>query len=247
MHSSQSRKATKLSDSTIRQINTYALAAGAAGVGMLALTQPAQAEVVYTPVYHVIHANETYTFDLNNDGTPDFELKNGFRTNSGNSGGYFSVLPQASGNEVWAAAHAPSCGSAVLCAAALPKGTGIGPRGAFQPDYPDGEWMARSDIHGYQTGSWINVTRYLGLKFVIEGKAHYGWARLTVKFERFVPTATLTGYAYESTPNKSIAAGATTGTDDAESSSAASMSGSEPTTLYALALGAPGLSIWRRE
>lgn len=58
MHSSQPRKVTNLSDSTTRQLRTYALAASAAGVGVLALTQPVEAEIVYTPAHHMIHANQ---------------------------------------------------------------------------------------------------------------------------------------------------------------------------------------------
>jgi hypothetical protein len=52
-------------------------------------------------------------------------------------------------------------------------------------------------------GQWVNVAnRYLGLKFLIKGKIHYGWARLSVKVQGHAITATLTGYAYETIPNK---------------------------------------------
>jgi hypothetical protein len=104
-----------------------------------------------------------------------------------------------------------------------------------------------SDIVSSNSGSWLNVTRYLGLKFVIAGQTHYGWARLTVSAQRFMVTATLTGYAYETTPGKAIIAGATTGSVDGDSSAPASTPGSEPATLGVLALGASRLSIWRRD
>jgi hypothetical protein len=244
MHTSRTRKLIDFSHSTTRQLNTYALAAGAAGVGMLALTQPAQAEIVYTPVYHVIHPNQTYTIDLNHDGTADFELSNFFNTFSGNSDGALQILPLASANEVWVGKQKPACG---VCAAALPKGTTIGPKGTFKPDFPYGELMAADGAVSSYVGSWNNVTRYLGLKFVIAGETHYGWARVTVKDLYFMVTATLTGYAYETTPDTPITAGATTGSDDADSSASASAPGSKAMTLSALALGAPGLSVWRRE
>jgi hypothetical protein len=247
MRSSQPRKVNSLSDSTARQLNTYALAATAAGVGMLALTQPVEAEVVYTPAHHVIKAGQTYRLDVNQDGTADFAIKNVFNTFSGNSAGYMRVLPFRNANEVWAAAKAPGCGSEILCAAALPKGESVGPTGAFKPDFPGGEFMGASDAESGQSGSWVNVTRYLGLKFVIAGQTHYGWARLTVSSQRFVFTATLTGYAYETTPGKAIITGATTGPEDAELSAPASSPSSAPATLGALALGAPRLSSWRRE
>ena len=60
------------------------------------------------------------------------------------------------------------------------------------------------------TGRWDNVdNRYLGMKFTINGKVHYGWARLSVTNlkDKFRITATLTGYAYETIPNKPIKAG----------------------------------------
>jgi hypothetical protein len=57
------------------------------------------------------------------------------------------------------------------------------------------------------------------------------------------------GYAYETIPGKAITAGATKGPeDDAQPAAATTTSPtSAPATLGMLALGAPGLSIWRRE
>jgi hypothetical protein len=90
--------------------------------------------------------------------------------------------------------------------------------------------------------------RYLGIKFKIAGKFHYGWTRITVTTgPRGFTGMILTGYAYETIPGKPIIAGATKGPEDAESSASPSTPSSEPTTLGVLALGAPGLSIWRRE
>jgi len=59
-------------------------------------------------------------------------------------------------------------------------------------------------------------------------------------------TATLTGYAYETIANNAIIAGKTKGPDDAEPT-ASDTHTPEPVMLGALALGAPGLFIWRRE
>ena len=99
-------------------------------------------------------------------------------------------------------------------------------------------------------GRWVNVRdRYLGLKFKINGKFHYDWARLNVKVlkGKFKITATLTGYAYETIPGKAIIAGATKGPDDAETAASLHSHTPEPAALGMLALGAPWLSIWRRE
>jgi len=242
--SRRSKTLAKVADSTHQQLNSYALAAGAAGVSVLALAQPSEAKIVYTPAHHVIAINHSYRLDLNHDGIPDFDLKNAFSTGSGAPGGALIVAPERSVNEVWLARH---CGTGNrLCAAALPKGTKIGPKGPFRVGSYD--VMAATDIHGYHAGYWFNTTAYLGLKFVIKGTIHFGWARAKVIVDRqtFMIAATVTRYAYETIPGKAIIAGATKGPDEAEPT-ALNTPTPEPATLGLLALGAPGMSIWRRE
>ena len=56
--------------------------------------------------------------------------------------------------------------------------------------------------------------RYLGLQFMIGNEIHYGWARLKVLYQGGPGfQATITGYAYETIPNKPIIAGKTKGPD----------------------------------
>jgi hypothetical protein len=94
----------------------------------------------------------------------------------------------------------------------------------------------------------VNVrNRYLGLRFVIHGKIHYGWARLSVKVTRTEVLATLTGYAYETIPNKPILAGEKKESIVDRPGTALTAPTPEPATLGALAMGARGLSIWRKE
>jgi hypothetical protein len=69
-----SRKPSALSESAQRHLNAYALAASAAGVGVLALALPAEAKIVYTKADVVIDFN-SYLLDLNHDGVNDFDLK----------------------------------------------------------------------------------------------------------------------------------------------------------------------------
>ena len=49
---------------------------------------------------------------------------------------------------------------------------------------------------------------YLRLKFMVDGKVHYGWARLSValdqRWQYDEVSGTLTGYAHETVPNKAI-------------------------------------------
>ena len=96
--------------------------------------------------------------------------------------------------------------------------------------------------------------RYLGLRFNLKQKTHYGWARLNIscnpKNRRI--TALLTGYAYETIPNKPIVTGKTKGPDDlgnvAQPSPAALRAPTHPpASLGLLAMGARALSIWRLE
>jgi hypothetical protein len=94
-------------------------------------------------------------------------------------------------------------------------------------------------------GPWVDKGKgikagYLGLRFQINQKLHYGWARLCVKTHvengtnSF--TGTLTGYAYETIPNKAIVAGKTSGPD---------VITLEPASLGNLAAGASAIPTWR--
>jgi hypothetical protein len=61
----QARNTVELSDSVHQQLNAYALAASAAGVSLLALTQPSAAKIVYTPTHQVIGTKHNYALALN--------------------------------------------------------------------------------------------------------------------------------------------------------------------------------------
>jgi hypothetical protein len=159
-----------------------------------------------------------------------------------------SVLPAHQNNEVWGPAHHAS---------ALRAGVQIGRKGQFSVSkktmavdyYADGTGGS-----GTCAGLWNNVKdRYLGFKFTIEGTTHFGWARLnvtcTTMYGNHKVTGVLTGYAYETIPNKPIIAGKTEGPegDDQPAPTSLKTPTPEPAMLGVLALGAPGLSIWRRE
>ena len=256
---SRRRTTAHLSDSTHQQLNMYAVAAGAAGVGMLALAQPSEAKIVYTPANVQIGGNVgKLNLDLNNDGITDFEFcvatnyrycpaQPGRRTSAGKNppSPFFqdlSIFPAKAINQIW------GNGSA----SALPAGVRVGPKGKFSPGHRVmATWFYGGTTH--YGGPWGNVQhRYLGLKFFINGKVHYGWARLNVHWYLPQVSATLTGYAYETVPGKSIITGKTKGPDGrgrAEQPSPAALAAPPPKlgTLGLLAMGARGLAIWRRE
>jgi len=79
------RQTVKLSDSTCRLLDSYALAAQTAGVGLLALAMPAEGEgkIIYTPVHHTIARHGSFKIDLNHNGITDFTLQNKSRCRIG--------------------------------------------------------------------------------------------------------------------------------------------------------------------
>jgi hypothetical protein len=193
------RTMSKLSESTHRRLNAYALAATAAGVGTLALVTPSEAKIVYTATHRVIKGGTSYKLDFNHNGVVDFTLSN--------AAGSLSVSP-AAGNAV--SGFNVDSGTRGY-ASALRRGALIGTRRYFPGR--NMAWVGTTGDGGTVSGgSWVNVkNRYLGLKFKISAKAHYGWARLSVQVddsERSI-TAVLTGYAYETIAHRPIKAGQT--------------------------------------
>jgi len=219
----QSRKTFKISDSLNRQLNTYALVASAAGVSVLALARASEAKVVYTETHQVTHTGFPLYIDLNHDGIKDFVLRTRYYW-----GSYFEVGLSASGyrKNVVAGRRFKSNGSYFFSAAsALPVGARIAPERKFPVHHPFMAVELFNRVHTSEysdVGPWVDKdkgvrNRYLGLKFVIHGKVHYGWARLSVTLGHHRQyddvSGTLTGYAYETVPNKPIIAGQITGPD----------------------------------
>jgi len=247
--SSSPRRASRLPHPVQHQLNMYALAASAAGVSLLALSQPTEAKIVYTKTHYVIGQNGVYPLDLNHDGTIDFLIqKSGTSTRSHN----FLGVMDAFGNAV----------EGTNSASALKSGAPIGPGQRFGNVYSAAmAGYGCSDFGCGTFGRWIDVTNgYLGLRFKIHGKTHYGWARMSVKLHRAQITATLSGYAYETVANKAIHAGQTHGAvDDATASpdlaplgnSAAAVANPilhaiRPASLGRLAVGAGSVPLWRQ-
>ncbi|HXM59782.1 MAG TPA: hypothetical protein VN950_02930 [Terriglobales bacterium] len=248
-----------VSSETHHQLKMYALAASAAGAGLLALPQSAEAKIVYTPAHRVIRANSGFQLDLNHDGTTDFLLQQIGYCNSDSCYGFqrYLLAKGSLGNVVEGRmSNGDTLNYKFYYASALRLGARIGPHQHFIGGGSNGATMLAvfqdQDLQmPYTYGKWIDVkNRYLGLKFKIRGKIHYGWARLSVHNHGGQITATLTGYAYETVPNKAIIAGKTKGIDETsieESNVASTVPKRKPTTLGLLALGSYGTSIWRRE
>ncbi len=217
-----SRNPSKLSQSLQRHLNAYALAASAAGVGMLALASPAEAKIVYTKTHRVLGANSKFNLDLNHDQRIDFTISQHFGGARPLSG-YGSLLVRPATNEsknqIWGTVSYIIFSQSrhpVLVASALSSGVTVGPNSVKIQAKNDVMWFFDDVVGtcscGSTIGQWKDVqNKYLGLKFYGKsGRVHYGWARLSVTYWR---SATLTGYAYETIPNKPIITGKTKGPD----------------------------------
>ncbi len=236
-----------LSDSIHHQLNMYALAASAAGVGVLALAQPAEAKIVYTKTHQKIPPNTHYALDLNQDGITDFTLAN--FSHKGTCSGW-----PCSAGEIWVTiphgnfvrGYVRSSGELFgSFASAFPAGVEIQGNKKFLPKLcrlsTCNATMAISETNptsgGEILGPWMNAkNRYLGLKFAIRRRVHYGWARLTTSCADYQCKATLTGYAYETVANKPIITGKTKGPD---------VITVQPPALGHLAQGASAMPAWR--
>jgi hypothetical protein len=232
---SHSRMTAELSNSLHQRLNAYAIVASAAGVGLLALVLPAEGKIVYTKAHKVIGPNSFFQLDLNHDGISDFVFANETGQTDGYASGYFRVGGSVSDNSI-VTTHRGD-------AAALRAGVRVG--GKPLPPHFFGPIMAAFREHctrqctTHFSGPWANSgkgvkNRYLGLKFLIKGKTHYGWARLNCGPNNI--DGVLTGYAYETIPDKPIITGKTKGPD---------VTTVQPASLGHLAAGASALSAWR--
>jgi hypothetical protein len=229
----------------------YALAASAAGVGILALVQPAEAKIVYTPAHVKIGINSNIPLDLNHDGVSDFAFGDKTAYSGHYHWGVVAIVPASGGGKVWGTPPH----SSLQWASALHSGVKIHKDVNFRPGRHQmvyGSWFYPNS--GCD-GPWTEVkNRYLALEFSIKGKVHFGWARLSVSCSKHIVgiTGTLTGYAYETVVGKSLR----TGQEKEDTVESASRNQTDTglnertprsATLGLLAVGTPGLSIWRRE
>ncbi len=243
-----------LSGKLNRLLKMYVVSAGAAGVGVLSLVQPSDAKIIYTPK-HEKFSNHSFSIDLNNDGEPDFVFR--YRTGTDH---YLSMAGVIKGDAAVSAGQQSIRGVARELVGALPEGAAIGPADKFlrAPQVLAAEYYNSDGGQTYLYGKWPNAgTVYVGVQFQIAGQKHYGWIRMSVTIPfgsgngQYPPIKVeMTGYAYESVANEHIFAGATTGSPDDEGqvpADPASLRDENPASLGALALGAQGLAIWRRE
>lgn len=181
------------------------------GIGIVFLTLPAMAAIVYTPVNVTISGSGIIKIDVNHDGQVDMSIVAAARR----CGVPGSHLPIDIGSVYDVPPSGAGAQANVSYIVALSAGAAINATKTFYS--PEG-LMLSYDVcpvgpPPYVYGAWQDVTNhYLGIKFHINGQVHYGWARLNVTIGNFGPVVTLTGYAYETIAGHGITAGQTSGT-----------------------------------
>jgi hypothetical protein len=259
------RRTIRLSSELEKTLSAYAGAAVAAGVSLLAMTKVAEARIVYTHADVKIGINAgPVPLDLNHDGITDFILSNYFHSMGTFSSPSFGTLFVGTGsgnprNKFWGRGVMTSRLKTRFASALRPGFAVRADKTYFQkspkavmarlaviylPNLRRGTTSSYYRYVSYTGGQWLySKQRYLGLEFMISGQVHYGWARVAVTrtgkgFDKNSITATLTGYAYETIPNKPIITGKTTGPDVITLA---------PASLGHLAQGASGISVWREK
>lgn len=249
-------KTSKRPSKLQQHLHTYALAASAAGVSMLALAQPSEAEIIYTPADSSFGDGGRVYLDLSGDGTTDFFFSGTLSATTSNRLTKHLIFTRIYANPAEAGNGFAENGSP------LSAGAPIGPSAEFMSNY----FVMATGWFYEKTGGFLDPrskscrglwnkthNRYLGLKFMISGEVHYGWARLSVSCSGGSTSGRLTGYAYETIPNQGLKAGQKKEKSENESwiepaqPTPLGIPASTPATLGALAKGAQALSIWRRE
>ena len=248
----------QLNDVLERRVLSYVLAATASGVTVLSLAQCGEAEVVYTPANQSIWANGG-VLDLNNDGIVDFRfgyLRTSDHTSCARAVFYdLDIAPAVRSNAVRGPSSAlPSSILVGQNAKKFTQGQEAAIAGWGHVGYNCSSKTHRKS-HFSSFGPFANtVDRYLGLQFSVNGEAYYGWARLSVTVDAMdrLVSATLTGYAYETTPGVPIFTGNEFGNELKESPKPRTQATDSPVippaipaTLGCLAQGAQGLAAWR--
>jgi len=177
---------------------------------VLALTLPAEGRIVYTHAHEYIEPGAMIPLDVSHDEYPNFYFKDvRYHGSTYSSACVLRIDAAHHVNEIVGPPHRGTFGNA----SALVYGEEVGPSDRF---YSYNRRLAGEYANQgkFCFGQWcVTGSRFLGLKFInIKGETHYGWARLEV-YHRLEPVtkvwAVLTGYAYETIPNKPIKAGQT--------------------------------------
>jgi hypothetical protein len=258
----KSKQQARLSDSLDRRLNSYALAAGAAGVALLACSAPAaEAAPVCKTTSVPLFRSATYPFNPAGQALAPFNIGQSTVDYTGSAGYSSSVV---NWNRAFFAPN--SLGANVLVdskglPAVVASGAAIGPGGNFGKGASyalmftygkgPGPSSGRGTLGNHDGNFNFRQENLFGFEFAQSGKVHFGWARLQASIELYQKTLkrtriTLLGYGYETTPNTAIDAGSCNSAPHSANNdgSPARVSALYP-ALGTLALGSAGVALWR--
>ena len=241
---SKLRSESEIAGHLQHRLAAYALAASAAGVCVLTGSVPSQAAPICGTLNLELKYVDTYAFNPAAQAVAPFNIAQTFEDLSSHSNTFFKrgfFTPNSAG------------ANALLGPKGLPanlaSGASIGPGGQFGKGQSYGLLFSYGPNNGGTKNrhkgnlKFGEAIDFVGYKFSLAGKAHYGWVRMQVPLARGIPngtTITLTNildYGYESTPDTAILAG---------SCAAGSSENTHPPSLGTLALGPRSLPLWRK-
>jgi hypothetical protein len=228
------REEAELRPALAKRVAAYGLAAAGAGLGIMVGSQPAEAKIVYTPAKIVFESRAV--IDIDNVEFVVTQIKEDYF-------GYTFIL-KVQGGGVLASSRFPGW------AGRLSLGAKIGASGHFYRN-PQMAEAATYNCCPTHSGPWDPYgplgpsSGFLGLKFLVDGQSHYGWAEVSIVSDpQGYPhlagfRGVVRGFAYNTVPNQAILAGQTSDGDFIGEMPP------QPAALGLLALGAPALDIWR--
>ncbi len=197
-----------------RRLPRYAAAAVAASAGP---ALPA-AIIHITAPFNVNTHGSAHAWDIDGGGTDDFQFFNNYSSASSRS----LLAFRGNAGNAWVRGNA----SASFHLRAVPGNFTIGAAGPFQASA-----QVAFSSNGAPQGGLHSGAEYVGFKFQLTGQTHYGWANITLGGSGL----TFNDWAYESTADTPIAAGAVV-PEPAQSAAG----------LGLLALGAAGVAAFKR-
>jgi hypothetical protein len=238
----------KLPEALNRQLSAYAIAAGAAGVAILACSAKADAAPVCKTLSIAISATNTYPLNpalqpaapFNIAQTTLLYVTSGYGRSYWWNRGFF--IPNSGGANLLLGANS--------WPANLEGGNIIGPGGDFGKGKsyglmftygkgfsPQGHGTLKKHFGNFD----LKQENYVGFVFLNSGEPHYGWARMEVTFkkegkQKFSTIGVLEA-GYESAPNTAIAAGNCSSSAQAGNDSISAPLNSRSASLGMLAAG----------
>jgi len=238
----RARESARLAEPLLRHLKGYQLAAGAAGVAMLACATPADAAPVCGTLTLSFSGTETFAFNPAHQRFAPFNLAQ-----------TYNELSSHTNSRIIRAFFTPNTPDAkpLLNSNKFPayvaSGANIGPGGHFGTPKSYGQLFQYNYSNRIKGPFSSGQVGYVGFEFTESAQTHYGWVRIQMVRGGFrnYPMLTVSEYGYESSPNTAIAAGNCVAAPAAPKPAA--MKATAPASLGLLALGAQGLQAWREQ